>query len=190
MPSTSSVGTNNTPFVDTLHCKPGDASRPRPSSAGNDASGWNAGSTSNKPRNARSASACIPCAVALWRMPCCYGDIVVHLLPQPTHPPTTKLSITCLGSMTSLCHDGGEHSVKLVAVSAWVRGFIPMLQRTEGGRCVCLFLGGLHRQLWQHLKHVLGLGGQCFHPTSHPTQLPQLFNARIAPRLIRSGNGG
>jgi hypothetical protein len=39
----------------------------------------------------------------------------------------------------------------------------------------------------------VGPGGHCFHPTSHPTQLPQLFNVCTAPtliRLIRSGNGG
>jgi hypothetical protein len=188
-PLSSSVGIDDTPFIDTLHGKPSNALRPRPSSAGNDASGWIAGLTS-KPRNARSASACIPCAVVLWRTPCWYGDIVVHLLPQPTHPPTTKLSVTRLGSMASLCHDGGEHGVKFVAVNARVEGFGPTLWRMEEGRCVRHFVFGLHRLLWQHRKYMLGPGGQCFRPSSHPTKLPQLFNACTAPSLIRSGNGG
>jgi hypothetical protein len=133
LPLSSSVGINNAPFVDTLHGKPGNALWPQPSSAGNDASGWIAGLTS-KPRNARSASACVPCAVALQRTPCQYGDIVVHLLPRPTHPPTTKLSITCLRSVASRCHDGGEHGIKLIAVDARVRGFGPMLRRTVTSR--------------------------------------------------------
>jgi hypothetical protein len=155
LPSTSSVGIDDTPFIDILHGKPGDALRPRPSSAGNDASGWHAGSTS-KLRNARSTSACVPCAVALQHMPCQYGGIVVHLLPQPTHPPTTKLSVTRLGSVASLCKDKGEHGVKLVPVDARVRGFGPMLWRTEGGRCACLFVFGLHSLLWQHWNYALG----------------------------------
>jgi hypothetical protein len=133
---------------------------------------------------ARSTSACVLCAVALQRMPCRYGDIVVHLLPLPTHPPTTKLSVTRLGSVASLCHDRGEHGVKLVAVDARVRGFGPTLRRTEGGRCACLFVFGLHSLLWQHWNYALGPRGHCFHPTSHPTQLPQLFNACTAPTCV------
>jgi hypothetical protein len=191
LPLSSSVGINNTPFIDTLHGKPGNALQPQPSSAGNEASDWIAGLAS-KPRNARSASACVPCAVALWRTPCRYGDIVVHLLPQLTHPLTTKLPITHLrhlGSLASLCHNGGEHGINLVAINAQVRGFGPTLRKTEGGRCACLFLFGLHSLLWQHRNCTLRPGGHCFHPTSHPTQLPQLFNARTTPTLIRSGNG-
>jgi hypothetical protein len=149
LPSSPSVGINDTPFVDTLHGKPGNASWPQPSSAGNNTSGWIAGSTS-KPRNARSASTCVPCAMVFWRTPCQYGEIVVHLLPQPTTPPTPKFFVTHLGSVVSLCHYGGKHIVKLIAITASVRGFVPTLQRMEGSRCVCTFVFGLYRLLWQH----------------------------------------
>jgi hypothetical protein len=173
----------STEVVDTLHGKSGNALQPRSSSAGNNASDWSADSTS-KPRNARSASACIPCAVALWRTPCWYGDIVIHLLPRPTHPLTTKLFVTHLGSVASHCQDGEEYGVKLVAVHARVRGVGPALQRTEGGCCTCLFVFGLHSLLWQHWNYALGPKGHCFHPTSNPTQLPQLFNAFTAPTCV------
>ncbi len=168
LPSSSSVGINDTPFVNTLHGKSGNASRPQPSSAVNDASGWKAGLTS-KPRNARSTSKCIPCAMAFWRTPCWYGEIVIHLLPQPTHPPTLCFSVTLFGYVALPCHKGRGCGIKLVAVDTRIGEFGPKLRRMEGGRCVCLFVFGLHRQLWQHRNYVLGPGGQRFHPTSHPT---------------------
>ena len=122
-------------------------------------------------------------------MPCWSGVIADHLQPRPTKPPTQKYYVIPYGIVVCHYHNGGKHGVKLVAVTASVGEFGPMLQRTEGGPCVCLFVFGLHRLLWQHWNYALGLGGQCFHPTSHPTQLPQLFNVRTVPPLIRSGNG-
>ncbi len=72
--------------------------------------------------------------------------------------------------MVSLCHNGGKNGVELVAVNARV--------------------GEDHTLLWQHQIYALEPGGQFYHPPSHPTQLPQLFNVQTVPTLISSGNGG
>jgi hypothetical protein len=192
LPSSSSIGIDDTPFVNTWHDKPGVASPQQQSSAGNGASGLIAGLPS-RPYIARSVSACSCYVAAHQRTPCWFRVIADHLQPRPTKPPTQKSSVISSGIVVCHYHDGGKHGVKLVAVDAGVGGFSPTLRTTEGGRCACLFVLGLHSLLWQHWNYVLGPGGHCFHPTSPPTQLPQLFNACTAPmliRLIRSGNGG
>jgi hypothetical protein len=56
-PLSSSIGINDTPFVDTWHSNPGIALLPQQSSAGNSTSGSIAGLPS-KPYIARSVSAC------------------------------------------------------------------------------------------------------------------------------------
>jgi hypothetical protein len=191
-PLSSSIGIDDTPFIATWHGKPSIASLQQQSSAGNGASGLIAGLPS-RPYIARSISACSCYVVAHQRTPCRFGVIANHLQPRPTKPPTQKSSVIPSGIVVCHHHDGGKHGVKLVAVDARVRGFGPMLRRTEGGRCACLFVFGLHSLLWQHWNYALGPGGHCFHPTSHPTQPPQLFNTCTALtliRLIRSGNGG
>ncbi len=191
-PSSSSIGINDTLFVNTWHSKSGIASPQQQSSAGNGASGLIAGLPS-RPYIARSVSAC-SCYVTAHRCtPCRFGVIANHLQHRPTKPLTQKSSVIPSGIVVCHYHDGGKHGVKLIAVTARVGGFGPTLRRTEGGRCACLFVFGLHSLLWQHWNYALEPGGHCFHPTSHPTQLPQLFNACTAPtliRLIRSGNGG
>jgi hypothetical protein len=188
-PSSSSIGINDTPFIDTWHGKPGVALPPQQSSAGNGASGLIAGSPS-RPYIARSISSC-SCYVAAHRhMPFQFRVIANLLQPRLTKPPTQKYSVIHSGIVVCHYYDKGEHGVKPVAVTARVGGFDPTLRRTEGGRCACLFVFGLHSLLWQHWNYALGPGGHGFYPTSHPTQLPQLFNMCTAPLLIRSGNGG
>ncbi len=192
MPVSSNVGINDTPSVNTWKDKPGNASPPQQSSAGNGASGSIAGLPS-RPYSARNASACSCCVVAHRRMPCWFGVIPDHLPPRPTKPPTQRSSVIPSGIVVCRYHKGGELDKTIVLVIARVEGIGPMLPILEGGHCACLFVFGLHSLLWQHRNYALGPGGQCFHPTSHPTQLPQLFNACTAPtliRLIRSGNGG
>jgi hypothetical protein len=191
-PLSSSIGINDTPFVDTWHGNPGVTSPRQQSRAGNGASSLIAGLPS-RPYIAKSVSACSCYVTAHQRKPCRFGVIANHLQPRPTKPPTQKSSVIPSGIAVCHYHDGGKHGVKLVAIDIWVGRFGPTLRRMEGGRCVCLFVFGLHSLLWQHRNYVLGPRGHCFHPTSHPTQLPQLFNACTAPtliRLIRSGNGG
>jgi hypothetical protein len=161
-PSRSSVGINNTPFVDTWHGKPGVASLPLQCSAGRGASGWIAG----LPSKPRSASACNRSVAVHWRTPCWFRVINELLQPRPTPPPTPRFSITLLGSAASLCHEGGEHGKKVVAITARVGGFGLALRKMEGGRCVCLFVFGLHRLLWQHRIYALGAGGT-LPPTPH-----------------------
>jgi hypothetical protein len=191
MPLSSSIGINNTPFVNTWHGKLGVTLPPQQLSAENSASGLIAGLPS-RPYIARSFSSCSCYVTAHWNMLCWFRVISNHIQPRPTKLPTQKYSIIPSGIMVCHYHSGGKQGVKLVAVTAKVGGFGPMLWRMEGGRCVYHFVFGLHRLLWQHCKYVLGPEGQCFHPSSHshPTQLPQLFNVCTAPMLIRSGNGG
>ncbi len=187
LPLSSSVGINDTPFVDAWHGKPGDALPPP--SAGKGASGSIAGLPS-RPYNARNASACSRCVAAHRRMPCWFRVIANHLPPRPTQSPTQRSSVILSGIVVCRYHKGGGHNETIILIVARVEGIGPVHPIPEGGRCVCHFGFGLHRLLWQHRKYVLGPGGHCFHPTSHPTQLPQLFNACTAPTLIRSGNGG
>jgi hypothetical protein len=52
----------------------------------------------------------------------------------------------------------------------------PVLPILERDRCVCPFVSGLHRLLWQHWIFLLGLGGQKLHPNSLSTLLSQLSN--------------
>ncbi len=170
-PSSSSIGINDTPFIDTWHGKPGVALPPQQSNAENGTSGLIAGSPS-RPYIARSISACSCYVVAHQRTPCQFGVITDHLQPRPTKLPTQKNSIIPSRIVVCHYHNGGKQGVKLVAITARVRGVGPMLQRMEGGRCACLFVFGLHSLLWQNQNYALGPGGYCFHPTSHPTQLP------------------
>ncbi len=167
-PSSSSNSIDDTPFIDTWHGKPGVVLPPQQSSAGNGASGLIAGLPS-KPYIIRSVSTCSCYVAAHWHMPWRFGVIANHLQPQLTKPPTQKYSIIPSGTVVCHYHGSGKHGVKLVAVTARVGGFGPTLRRTEGGRCVCHFVFGLHRLLWQHRKYVLGPGGQCFTlpPTPH-----------------------
>ncbi len=139
LPSRSSVGINNTPFVDTLHSKPGAASPPLQYSAGTDASRWIAGLLS-KPR---SASACNRSVEPHWHMPYWLGVIDNLLQSQPTPPLTPSFSLTLLGIVASLCHDRGKHGIKLVPVTAGVGGFGLALWKRQRGAAVYapLFLG-------------------------------------------------
>jgi hypothetical protein len=189
LPSSSSIGMDDTSFVDTWHGKPGIASPPQQSSAGNGASVLIPGLPS-RPYIARSISACSCYVAAHQRTPCRFGVIADHLQPQSTKPSTQKNSVILSGIVVCHYHNGGKHGIKLVAITARVRGFGPMLRRTDGSQCACLFVFGLRSLLWQHRNDALGPGGQCFHPTSHPTQLPQLFNVHTTLTLIRSGNDG
>jgi hypothetical protein len=118
---------------------------------------------------------------------CWFGVIVDHLQPRPTKPPTQRSSVILPGSW-SACryHKGGRHNKTIVLVIARVKGIGPVLPILEGGRCVCPFVSGLHRLLWQHRIFVLGPGGQCLHPTSLPTKLPQLSNTFTAPTSVIS----
>ena len=117
---------------------------------------------------------------------------------QPPPTPTNKTSdpkASAISSGIVVCHyhEEGRLDKTIILVVARVEGIGPMLLILEGGCCACLFVFGLHSLLWQHRNYALGPGGHCFHPTSHPTQLPQLFNTCTAPtllRLIRSENGG
>jgi hypothetical protein len=188
----SNVGIDDTPFVDTWHGKSGDALPPQHSSSGNGASGLIAGLPS-RTYSTRNASVCGCCVAAHWHTPCRFGVITDHLPPRPTKPPTQRSSVIPSGIMVCHYHKGGGLDKTIVLVVARVEGIVPMLLILEGGRCACLFVFGLHSLLWQHWNYALGPGGHCFYPTSHPTQLPQLFNACTAPtliRLIRSENGG
>ncbi len=184
MPLSSNVGIDNTPSVDTWHGKPGDASPPQQSSAGNGASGSIAGSPS-RPYSTRNASACSCCVAVHWRMPCRFGVIADHLPPRPTKPPTQRSSVIPSGIVVCRYHKGGGLNETIVLVVTRVEGIGPVLLILEGGRCACLFVFGLYSLLWQHRNYALGPGGHCFHPTSHPTQLPQLFNTFSAPTSIR-----
>ncbi len=94
---------------------------------------------------------------------------------RPTKPLTQRSPYIPFRIMVCRYHEGGRRDKKIFLVVARVEGIGPVLPILEGGHCVCHFVFGLHRLLWQHWKYVLGPGGQCFHPTSHPTQLPQLF---------------
>jgi hypothetical protein len=192
LPLSSNDGIDDTPSVDTWHGKPSNASPPKQSSAGNGASSSIAG-TPSRPYSARNASACSCCVAAHWRTPCWFGVIADHLPHRPTKPPTQRSSVIPSGIVVCRYHKGGGLNKTIVLVVARVKGIGPVLPIPEGGRCACLFVFDLHSLLWQHRNYTLGPGGHCFHPTSHPTQLPQLFNACTAPtliRLIRSGNGG
>jgi hypothetical protein len=184
LPLSSSVGIDDTPFVDTWHGKPGDALPPQQSSAGNGASGSIAGSPS-RPCSTRNASTCSCCVAAHRRTPCWFGVIANHLLPRPTKPPTQRSSVITSGIVVCRYHKGGGLDETIVLIVARVEGISPVLPILEGGRCACLFVFGLHSLLWQHRNYALGPGGHCFLPTSHPTQLPQLFNACTAPTSIR-----
>jgi hypothetical protein len=191
LPLSSNVGINDTLFVDTWHGKPDDASPPLQSSAGNGASGLIAGLPS-RPYSARNASACSCCVAAHQRTPCPFGVIADHLPPRLTKLPTQRSPIIPSGIVVCRYHEGGELDETIVLLVAQVEGIGPMLQILEGSRCAWLFVFGLHSLLWQHWNYALGPGGHCFHHTSHPTQLPQLFNMCTTPmliRLIRSGNG-
>ena len=84
----SSYGIAITPSGDTLHGKPGVASPPPPSSAGNGASGSTAGSL-HKPSYVRSASAFGCCVVARRLTPCRFG-VIPQVPPQPTSPLTQR----------------------------------------------------------------------------------------------------
>jgi hypothetical protein len=192
LPLNSNVGITDTPSVHTWHGKPGNALPPQQSSAANGTSGSIAGSPS-RPYSTRNASACSCCVAAHWRTPCWIGVIADHLLPRPTKPPTQRSSIIPSGIVVCRYHKGGGLDETIVLVVARVEGIGPVLPILEGGHCARLFVFGLHSLPWQHRNYALGPGGHCFHPTSHSTQLPQLFNACTAPmliRLIRSGNGG
>jgi hypothetical protein len=180
----SNGGINDTPFVDTWHGKLGDALPPQHSSAGNNASGLIAGLPS-RPYSARNTSACSCCVAVHRRMPCRFGVIADHLPPRPTKSLTQRSSVIPSGIVVCRYHKGGVLNKTIDLVVAWVEGISPMLPILEGGRCACHFVFGLHSLLWQHWNYALGPGGHCFHPTSHPTQLPQLFNACTTPTLIR-----
>ncbi len=125
------------------------------------------------------------CRGASERTPCRFGVIADHLPPRPTKPPTQRSSVIPSGIMVCRYHEGGGLDKTIDLVVARVEGIGPVLLILEGGRCACHFVFGLHSLLWQHRNYELGPGGHCFHPTSHPTQLPQLFNACTAPTLIR-----
>ncbi len=191
LPLSSNVGIDDTPSVDTWHGKPGNSSPQQQFSAGNGASGLIAGLPS-RPYSTRNTSACSCCVAVHRRTPCQFGVIANHLPPQPTKPLTQRSSVIPSGIVVCRYHKGGGLNKTIVLVVARVKGIGPVLPILEGGRCACLFVFGLHSLLWQHRNYALGPGGHCFHPTSHPTQLPQLFKACTTPtliRLIRSGNG-
>ncbi len=80
----SNVGINNTPSVNNWHGKPGDASAPQQSSAGNGASGLIAGLPS-RPYSARNASACSCCVASAYAV-----SVRGDCRPPPT--PTDKTS--------------------------------------------------------------------------------------------------
>jgi hypothetical protein len=192
LPLSSCVGIDDTPSVDIWHGKPGDASPSQQSSAGNGASGSIAGLPS-RPYSTRNASTCSCCVAAHRRTPCRFGVIADHLPPRPTKPPTQRSFVILSGIVVGRYYKGGKLDKTIILVVAWVERIGPVLPILEGGRCACLFVFGLHSLPWQHRNYALGPRGHCFHPTSHPTQLPQLFNTCTAPmliRLIRSGNGG
>jgi hypothetical protein len=83
LPSSSSIGINDIPFIDTWHGKPGIALPPQQSSAGNGVSGLIAGLPS-RPYIARSISACSYYVAVHWRTLCWFGEIADHLQPRPT----------------------------------------------------------------------------------------------------------
>jgi hypothetical protein len=175
----SSTGINDTPFVDTLHGKPGNALLPQQSSAGKGASGSITGSPS-RPYNARNASAS-SCCVAVHRHTLCrFAVIANHLPPQPTKPPTQRSFVIPSGILVCRYHKGGRLDETIVLVVAWVKGIGPVLPILEGGRCVCPFVSGQHRLRWQHRVFFGGPGGQNLHPTSLPTLLPQVSNMPAA----------
>ncbi len=171
----SSTGIDATPFVDTLHGKPGNALPPQQSSAGNSASGSIAGSPI-RPYNARNASACSFCVAAHQRMPCRFGGIADHLPSRPTKPPTQRSSVIPSGIVVCRYHEGGGLNKTIVLVIARVEGIGLVLPILEWGRCVCPFVSGLHRLRWQHRVFLLWPEGQNLHPTSLPILLPQLSN--------------
>jgi hypothetical protein len=99
-PLSSSIGINDTPFVNTWYGKPGVALQPHQSGAGNDASGLIAGLPS-RPYIARSVSACSCYVVAHWHTLCQFGVITNHLQPRPTKHPTQKYAIIPSGIASS-----------------------------------------------------------------------------------------
>ena len=125
-------------------------------------------------------------------MPCPFGVIVDHLRPRPTKPLTRRSSVIPSGTVVNRYHHNrGGRDVANILVVARVKGIGPMLPIPVRGCCVCLFVFGLHRLLWQHQSYALGLRGQYLDPTSYPTQLPQLFSAlTILMVVIKSENGG
>jgi hypothetical protein len=175
----SSTGINDTPFIDTLHGKPGDALPPQQSSAGNGTSGSIAGLPS-RPYNARNASACSCCVAVHQRTSCWYGVIANHLPPRPTKPPTQRSFVIPSGIVVCRYHKGGGLDETIVIVVARVEGIGPVLPILEGGHCVCPFVPGQHKLRWQHRVFLGGAGGQNLHPTSLPTLLPQVSNKPTA----------
>jgi hypothetical protein len=146
MPSTlltlsSSIGINDTPFVDTWHGKPGVALPSQQSSAGNGTSGLIAGFLS-RPYIARSISACSCYVPPHRRTPCRFGVIPNHLRPQLTNPLTQNYSHIPSRIMVCHYHDGGKHRIKLVAVTVRVREFTPRSKGWRGANVhASLFLG-------------------------------------------------
>ena len=117
LPESSNVGIDDTPFVNTWHGKPGNASQPQQSSAENGASGSIAGSPS-RPYSLRNASACSCCVAAHRRTPCRFGVIADHLPPRPTNPPTQRSSVIPSGIVVCSYHNGGELDEMIALVVA------------------------------------------------------------------------
>jgi hypothetical protein len=109
--------------------------------------------------------------------------IAKHLQPRPTKPPTQRSFVIPSWIVVCRYHEGGAREETIGLVIAQVKGFGPVLLILEGGRCVCPFVSGLHRLLWQHRIFLLGPEGQTLHPTSLPTLLPQLSNTHTVPSL-------
>ncbi len=128
---------------------------PPHSSAGNCTSGW-VGDLPSKHCNVRSASACSCCVAAHRCTSCWFGVIVAHLWPRSTKPPTQRSSAIPSGTVVCCYNKGGGHDKTIILVIIRVVGIGPVLPILEGGRCVCLFVFGLHRLLWQHWMLVTG----------------------------------
>jgi hypothetical protein len=141
LPLSSSIGINNTPFINAWHGKPGIALAPQQSSAENGVSGSIAGLPS-RPYIARSISACSCYDVAHHCTPCRFGVIANHLQPRPTKLPTQRYSVIPSKIVVCHYHNRGKHGVKLVAITARIGGFGPMLRKMEGGPSVCLLFWG------------------------------------------------
>ncbi len=125
------VGINDIQFVDTWHGKPGVASPPQHSSAGNGASGLIAGSSSST-YSARNASACNRCVAAHRRTPCWFGVIAYHLLPRPTNPLDQRSSVIPSGIVVCRYHHGGGLDDIIALVVARVEEIGPVLHNMEG----------------------------------------------------------
>jgi hypothetical protein len=167
-PLSSSIGINDTPFIDAWHGKPSVASPRQQSSAGNGASGLIA-ELPSRPYIARSVSACSCYVAAHQHTPCWFGVIADHLQPRPrTKPPTQKSSIIPSGIVVCHYHDGGEHGVKLIAVDARVGGFGPTLWRTEGSRYACLFVFWAAQSAVAASKLCIGTRRSLFSPYLPP----------------------